>query len=495
MGAPISNTDKNGRLGKIPALSARAVGVSFASAFLLVAGEVSADRGQVDERCADLAVYGGTVLTMDDRMRVIHDGVVVITDGIIVDLGEERLLEEFCPKEVMDAKGGIVMPGFVNTHTHLAMTVFRTLGEDVTDRLHRYLFPLEERFADLEMVRIGTRLGVLESIKGGTTTLVDMYYFEDEVAKIIDQAGLRAVVGQTIMSKRTPDAQEPAEAIDRTITLIKDYANHPRITPAFAPHGPYTNSEETLKEIAKLSERYGALVTMHVAESQRESDAMRARGAETSVEYLASIGMLSSRLLMAHAIRVKPSDIELLKKYDVRVGHCVSANIKSAKGVAPIPALIAAGVTVGLCTDGPMSGNGLSIIDELSQVGKTHKLHLSDRGAMPVQQIVALATRGGARAVGMEQEIGSLQIGMQADIIVVETSTPNMTPIYDNYAALVYSALASNVRHTIVDGRPIMKDRQVLTMDEEAILQDARELAARIMKTDWSIDRSTGPNK
>jgi len=452
-------------------------GLLLCLSFGQVYGQSDAGRQE-----ADLILDHATVVTMDEAYRVIENGAVVISDGLIVDIGQRDILERYEATNVLDVSGDIVMPGFVNTHTHLAMSVFRTLGEDIADRLHRYLFPLEAQFADLEMVRIGTRLGVLESIKGGTTTLVDMYYFEGAVAEVLDKAGLRGVVGETIMTFKTPDADKPSDAIQRTIDLIHQYKDHPRIFPAFAPHGPYTNSTETLREIAALSEKYDTRVTSHVAESVRESEEIAARGARSSVAYLETTGLLSSRLLIAHAILVDDADIALLKKYDVGVGHCVSANTKSAKGVAPVPAMLARGINVGLCTDGPMSGNGLSVLDELPQVGKIHKLNLADREAMPVRDIVAMATIGGARALGMEDRIGSLEVGKQADIIVVDTTAPNMTPIFDYYAALVYSALATNVKHMIVAGSVIMKDRQVLTMDEASVIQEAQDLSARIAK-------------
>ena len=429
---------------------------------------------------ASLVITHGTILTMNKDKTIIHDGVVVVQGNKITAVGDQSLEAQYRSKLTLDVGGDIVMPGLINAHTHLSMTVFRTLGEDITNRLHRYIFPLESQFVDEEMVRIGAQLGALEHIKGGTTTLADMYYFEQEVAKVIDKIGLRAVLGATILSGKTPDAANPEEAIKNTLEFIDNYQNHPRITPAFAPHGPYTNDTKTLQKITRLSKRMEVPVLIHLAESDREVAVIKERSGLSPVAYMEQIGALTRFLTAAHLLRVNDEDILMLQAADVGIAHNMSANIKSAKGVAPAIAMFKQGLRIGLGTDGPMSGNTLSIVDELGQVAKLHKLVNKDRTAMPAVDVVTMATMGGARALHLEQVIGSLEAGKLADMVVIDTKSPNMVPIYDVYAALVYSAYATNVRHSIVNGKLLMRNRKVLSVSETSLVDEAIKYSKRI---------------
>ncbi len=429
---------------------------------------------------ADLLITNGTVVSMNESNTIFRDGVVAIKGDTIVAVGSSELLEQYHAKTLLDVGGDIVMPGLINTHTHLSMTVFRSLGEDVSDRLHKFIFPLEAHFVDAEMVRLGAMLGAIEQIKGGTTTLADMYYFMPEVANVIDRTGLRAVLGATVLSNPTPDAKTPAVAIKNALEFVEKYQNHSRITPAFAPHGPYTNDTETLQTIARLSNDKEIPVLIHLAESQREVDVIKARSGLSPVAYMHEIGALNRHMTAAHVIRVDDNDLQLLQDADVGIAHNMSANIKSAKGVAPVLDMNARNLRVGLGTDGPMSGNTLSIIDELDQVAKVHKLISGDREAMPVKTVVRMATIGGARALHMEEKIGSLEVGKLADIVVISTQSPNMVPVYDVYAALVYSAYASDVRHSIVNGKIIMRDRVVLQVDEKVTINKVQDYAQKI---------------
>ena len=432
---------------------------------------------------ASMIITDGIILTMDENKTIIRGGVIVIRDEKIIAVGHKDLLQHYRSNIILDVDGDIVMPGLINTHTHISMSVFRSLGEDISNRLHKYLFPLEKQFVDEDMVRIGAELGALEHIKGGTTTLADMYYFEHQVADVIDRFGLRAVLGATIMSNRTPDAANPEQAIKNALAFIKKYKNHPRITPAFAPHAPYTNDTKTLQKIARLSLKLEVPVLIHLAESGREVKVIKARSGLSPVAYMKQIGALNANLTAAHLIQVSEEDIKLLKTADVGIAHNMSANIKSAKGVAPALKMYNQGLRIGLGTDGPMSGNTLSIIDEFGQVAKLHKLVNKDREAMPAVDVIEMATMGGARALHMEHDIGSIEVGKLADIIVIDTNTPNMVPIYDEYAALVYSAYATNVRHTIVNGKLIMRNRKILNFSETAIIKKVIKYSERIKKT------------
>ena len=428
----------------------------------------------------DLVIENGTVLTMNTEHDLFEGGVVVIDDGVIVGVGPVELAGKYRAKKRLNVNHDIVMPGLVNGHTHVPMTLFRSLGDDIADRLFRYIFPLEAELVSPEMVRIGAQLGNTEMVKGGVTTYASMYYFEEEVAKTVDEIGLRAILGQTVINFKAPDSDTPEQAIDRAIEFIEAYREHPRITPGFAPHGPHTNSTANLVRIRQLADTLDAPILMHLAETKREEDVILERSGLSPIQYLDSIGALSDKLLGAHVIRADDNDLELVRQYDVGVSHNISANLKSAKGVAPLSKMMELGIRVGLGTDGPMSGNTISTLDELGLVAKTHKLILKDRTAMPAIKVVELATMGGARALHMEDKIGSLENGKLADIIVVGTKSPNMIPIHDPYSVLVYSTYAMNVRHTIVEGVVLMEDRRLLTVNEKAIREEAQDYARQI---------------
>ncbi|EPL9570508.1 amidohydrolase [Providencia rettgeri] len=433
---------------------------------------------------ADIMIVDGTVLTMDAKNHIIEKGTVVIKENKIIAVGGPELVKDYQAPNVLNVEGDIVMPGLINTHTHASMTVFRSLADDVPDRLHRYIFPLESKMVSREMVRVGANLANIEMIKGGVTTYVDMYYFEDEVAKTVDKIGLRAVLGESVIQFPVADAKNADEGIQYAVNFINQYKDHPRITPAFAPHAPYTNSTEHLQQISKLSQELDVPVMIHLAETDREQEEIAKRtGGKSPVQYMADIGALNNKVIAAHAIMVNEQDMDLLKKYDVGVAHNISANTKSAKGVAPVTTMLEKGIRVGLGTDGPMSSNTLTTLNELNLVGKIHKLENKDRAAMPPLTVVELATKGSARVLHMEDKLGSLEAGKLADIIVIDTKSPNMVPMYSPYAALVYGANGANVRHTIVDGKVLMQDRQLLTADEKMIIKEAQDFANKVRET------------
>ena len=432
----------------------------------------------------DLIITDAMVLTMNQDKTVYENGTVIVDGNKIVAVGDSSLAKQYSSDTVLDVDGDIVMPGLINTHTHVSMTVFRSLADDVPDRLHRYIFPLEAKLVSRDMVRIGANLGNVEMVKGGVTTYADMYYFEDEVAKTVDKIGMRAVLGETVIKFPVADAANAEEGIQYALNFIEQYKDHPRITPAFAPHAPYTNTTETLQKIAKLSLEKDVPVMIHLAESHREQEKIAERSDGLSpVKYMDSIGALNKNLVGAHMILVDDEDIELVKKSQMGVAHNMSANIKSAKGVSPALKMYDQDVRIGLGTDGPMSGNTLSTIDEFNQVAKVHKLVNQDRAAMPPIKVIDMATMGAAKALHMEDKVGSLEVGKLADIIVVDTKAPNMVPVYNPYSALVYSANSANVRHTIVDGKILMRDRNMLTVDEDAIRKEALEFTKVVRST------------
>lgn len=431
---------------------------------------------------ADLIIKNGTVLTMNADKEVIQAGVVVIKDKRIVAVGSDELLATYSSNDTIDAEGGIVMPGMINTHTHASMAVFRSLADDVPDRLQRYIFPLENKMVSEEMSYLGALHGSIEMAKSGVTTMVDMYLYEESAAAAVKEIGLRGIMTQNIIKYPTADGEDAQAKIDLAIEFIEAYRDDELITPGFGPHAPHTVNSEDLETIRTLSEQYGLPVSMHVAETEKEFNDFKDNHGMTPVEYLDSIGLLNERFIAAHAIFVTESDIELMKARDVGVAHNMVANIKSAKGISPALLMHDQGLRVGLGTDGPMSGNTLDIIGQMGYVAKLHKLDNKDRSVMPPVKVVEMATMGGARAIHREDELGSIEEGKLADIAIIEVQSANMVPIYNPYSALVYSANASNVDTVIVNGEVIVKDKVLLTYDEtesrEMMIEFSRKVTA-----------------
>ena len=427
-----------------------------------------------------IIIKNGTVLTMNQTKQIISNGVVVIIGNKIVDIGSSDILSKYHADTLIDADGGIIMPGMINTHTHASMSVFRSLADDVPDRLNRYIFPLEKKLVSRDMVYKGALHGSIEMAKGGVTTVTDMYYFEDEVARAVKKIGLRGVLGETIIKYPVADAATPEEGLEYAENFIVEYKDDPLITPALAPHAPHTNTEKDLKAIEKLSKKYNVPILMHVAETQKEVDFFNKKYGMSPVEYLDSIGLLNDRLVAAHLIFIDDKDIELLNNRDVGISHNMGANIKSAKGVSPALKMYKKGMRVGLGTDGPMSGNTLDIITQMGYVAKLHKLVNNDRSAMPPNEVVEMATIGAARTLHMEDKIGSIEKGKLADIVIIETKSPNMVPIYDYYSALVYSASPSNVKTVIVDGKIIVDKKNLMTFDEKIDRQNIIEFSKKV---------------
>lgn len=429
---------------------------------------------------ADLIVTNGYVVTMNDARDIVERGAVVVKDARIVAVGPATVADQYTAGTVIDARGAIVMPGMINAHTHVSMTVFRGLGDDVPDRLRKLIFPLEKALVDRELVYWGGLNGMLEMAEGGVTTFADMYYFEDEVARAAKAIGLRAVLGETIVDFPAPDAAEPYGGFAYARTFIERYRGDALITPALAPHAPYSLDVERLRRVAREAEELDVPVLMHVAEMPDEVATLRKARNQTPVEYLDELGLLNRRLLAAHCIFVTPGDIDQLAARGAGVAHAMVANIKSAKGVAPALDMFKKGVRVGLATDGPMSGNTLDIIGQLGYVAKLHKLEKRDRNVMPAADVVEMATRGGARALQMEDRIGSLEVGKLADLVVIDRDSPRMLPFYDVYSALVYAAVPTDVRTTIVHGRVVMEDRTVRTIDRAELTARVRSIGERI---------------
>jgi len=428
----------------------------------------------------DLIVKNGIVLTLDAEKEIFRDGVVIVNGNKIVEVGGVEILAKYSSDNAIDAKDGIIMPGMINTHTHASMSVFRSLADDVPDRLDRYIFPLENKMVSEEMVYIGTVHAAIEMAKAGVTTMVDMYLFEESAARAVKEIGLRGVMTQNIIKYPTADGEDANAKLELATAFVEKYKDDELITPGFGPHAPHTVTKEDLEKIAELSEQYDVPVSMHVAETQDEFDRFQSEFGMTPVEYLDSVGILNERFIAAHSIFVTDSDIELMKLRDIGIAHNMVANIKSAKGVSPALKMFDDGLNVGLGTDGPMSGNTLDIIGQMGYVAKLHKLINKDRSAMPPYKVVDMATMGGARAINREDELGSLERGKLADIVIVETKSTNMQPIFDPYSVLVYSANASNVDTVIVNGKVVVSDKALLTYDEEKSRAAIKEFSKKV---------------
>ncbi|HEX6185416.1 MAG TPA: amidohydrolase [Pyrinomonadaceae bacterium] len=437
-------------------------------------------------RAVELIVSGGTVVTMDGSRRVIEDGAVAVAGGRIVAVGKRTdVLRSHTARQVIDARGRAVIPGLVNGHTHIPMVLFRGIADDLdlNEWLTRYIFPAEARNVTEEFVRAGTQLGLAEMIRGGTTTYCDMYYFEDAIAEETERAGVRALLGETVIDFPVADNKTWPDAMRYTERFVKRWKGNRLITAAVAPHAPYTVSEAHLKEVRALSDRTGAPVVIHVAETRKEvEDVTRDHGARP-VEYLARIGFLSPRTVAAHTVHLTEGEISLLKQHGVGSIHNPESNMKLASGVAPVPQMMRAGVLLGLGTDGAASNNDLSMWEAIDLAAKLHKLSSNDPKVVTAEEALALATIGGARALHMEADIGSLEVGKRADLVVVDLDALHQTPRYNIYSHLVYATKASDVRTVVIEGRVVMRDRRLLTLNEPLIKQRARAIRERITRS------------
>ncbi len=422
-----------------------------------------------------------TILTMNENKDIIENGVLVIEDDTILEVGTFKLEDKYKNADVViDGEEGILIPGMVNCHTHASMIPFRSLADDCKDRLKRYLFPLEKKMVSKELVYVGAKYAICEMLLGGVTTFCDMYYFEDEVAKAAKELNIRGVLCETVVNFPAPDSEECFGGLEYSEGFIEKWKNDNLIIPGIAPHAPYTNSDDSLKAAYDLSKKYNVPLTMHVAEMDYEYEKYINEYKLTPVKYLDKLGILDENFIAAHSILIDDEDIQILKNKGVKVSHNIGANAKGAKGVAPILKMKEEGIDIGLGSDGPMSGNTLDIITQMSQVGKIHKLFLNDRSILASIELLEMATIGGAKVLGLDKKIGSIESGKKADLVIIETQSVNMQPIYDYYAAIVYSSNPSNVSTVIVDGKIVVKDKKLLSGDFKCIRKDLMELKENI---------------
>jgi 5-methylthioadenosine/S-adenosylhomocysteine deaminase len=427
----------------------------------------------------DLIVTGGTVVTMNETRTVYEDGAIVVKGDTIVAVGSRNELEaKYVASQTVDARGKLLLPGFINGHTHVPMTLFRGLHDDVTlnDWLYKYIFPAEEKNVNEEFVRWGTRLAAAEQIRGGVTTFADMYYFEDAVAEETKTAGMRGVLGETFIDFPAPDNKSEAEMLGYTEKFLKKWQGDPLIHAAVAPHSIYACSQKTLQDAAALARKYHAPILIHTAEMKKEWDDSEKQNGMSPVQYLDKIGVLGPDVVSAHCIYVDEADQKTLAQRQVGCVHNPSSNMMLASGVAPVAAMRTAGVAVGLGTDGPAgSNNDLDLMEEMDLAAKLAKITKMDPLALNAKAVVEMATIEGARALHMEKEIGSLEAGKKADFIIISLDEPNAVPMYDLYAQLAYALKGSDVETVVIGGRVVMRDRKLLTVKEEEVMAKARE--------------------
>jgi 5-methylthioadenosine/S-adenosylhomocysteine deaminase len=455
----------------------------FALSVLALSSGLAVALSAQAPREVDLVVANGIVVTVDGARRVLERGSVAIAGNSIAGVGPaEQIAKEFRGRTTIDASGQVVMPGLINTHTHAPMVLYRGLGDDLAlmDWLQKYIFPAEAKTVSPAFVRTGTNLAALEMIRSGTTTYVDMYYFEEEIARATKAAGLRGVLGQTVIEFPVADAKTPAAALARAETFIREFQKDELITPAVAPHAVYTNDAATLTAARDLAVKYNVPLLIHLAETDDENRMSLERHKARPVAALTALDFWKARVIAAHGVWIQPEEISVLKANGVGVSHNPESNMKLASGTAPVLQYLEAGVAVGLGTDGAASNNDLDMFEAMRQAAFLHKLTSKDPRALSARTALEMATLGGARVIGQDKRLGSLETGKLADLIIVRMDQPRQTPMYDPISHLVYVTRGDDVMTTIVNGRVLMRDGKVLTLDQAAVLAAARAAAAQV---------------
>lgn len=436
------------------------------------------------KRTIDLLITHGTVLTMNNKKQIIQDGAVALHKDVIIDVGTTAQLEKnYQAKQVINADNNAVLPGLINGHTHAAMTLFRGLADDLTLQgwLTKYILPAEKKNVNYDFVYWGSKLGCLEMIGGGTTTFVDMYYFEDAVAKAATEMGMRCIAGQTIMDSPTPDSATPQAALNYTKNFIKKWRKNNLVIPAVAPHAPYSCCAKTLLAAKKLASYYKVPLLTHLSETQPEVEASIKEHGKRPVQYLNSIGFLGNNLVAAHVVHVDNTEIALLRRYAVGVIHNPQSNMKLSSGIAPIANMLGQGLLVGIGTDSATSNNALDMFAEIKTTSLLQKVATGNPTALDAYQALELATIGCARALHLDKKIGSLERGKKADLIIVNLTQAHSKPMYNIASQLVYSTKSSDVSTVVINGAIVLNNKQFLNTEEQkTILAKTGQLKKQI---------------
>ncbi len=435
----------------------------------------------------DLLIRGGTALTLTDDRPRIQPAVIGIRDGLITLLEEGSATEsrsDLSAAETLHAAGTIILPGLVNTHTHLPMTLFRGLADDLPlmDWLNHHIFPAEARHIHPDTVYAGSLLALAEMILSGTTTFCDGYFYEERVAQAALDAGMRGIVAEGFLDPPPPQAPDTPAQVRRAERFLARWQSiSPLVTPALFLHSPYTCSPASLTAVKDVARHHGALCCIHVAETREEAAIIRKRYGTTPVRHLHRLGVLDDKTLAVHVNWVDEEEMTILRDCGAAVSHCPESSMKLAAGIAPVPALLARGIPVGLGTDGCASNNDLDLFGEMDTAAKLHKIQLDDPTVMDAQTVLGMATRGGARCLGLDDRIGTLSLGSAADLIIVELKNkPHLTPLYNPWSQLVYAASGADVATVIINGRIVLRDRRLVTIDLSAVIADVERIADRI---------------
>lgn len=431
----------------------------------------------------DMLVLGGTVLTMEPGSEPIRNGAVAVANGRIAAVGPAEELLELAPTgDVLNAGNCIILPGLVNTHSHLAMTLLRGIADDLPLKqwLEENIWPVEKEHMNRQVVRLGTELAVAEQLLAGVTTTTDMYFFADEVCAVLADAGMRGVIAESLIGFPTPRCATSDEMLDKQRDLIAAYRKHPLIVPSVAAHSPYSVSAADLVREAELAEEYGVPMQIHLSETSWEVEKLLEEKGQSPVAYLAGLGVLSDRTVAAHCVHVSPEDIDLLVEFETGVAHNPVSNLKLGSGISPVPAMVEAGVKVGLGTDGAASNNTLDLLRDMQIAALLHKGVTGDPTVLPARSMIEMATSGGARVLGLSDRIGTLTEGREADLICVKVDGPHTAPMYDPYSHLVFAARAGDVRHVVIRGRVIARNRTLKTLDLDRIEAQSRDFSESI---------------
>lgn len=435
---------------------------------------------------ADLIVHAEYVLQMDEKLTFINDGAVVINDGKITDIGlYKEVAQDYEAGSIIGGGKRVVIPGLINTHTHAAMVYFRGLADDLPlkEWLENHIWPAESKWLSPEFISDAVELACLEMLKAGITTYNDMYFFEDAAAIPTKRMGMRAVLGAGILDFPTMAAKTIDEYFERAEAFIKDYMGDDLITPCIAPHALYTCGPDTLKRATRVADKYNTPIHIHISETDWEVEEIKARYRERPVKYLDNLGFLSRRVIAAHCVHLDDEEIGILAERGVGVSHCVESNLKLASGIAPIKKMLNSGIRVTFGTDGAASNNDLDILSEMSTAAKLHKAASGDPTALDSRRVLLMATRWGAEVLGLGDVTGSLERGKAADLVVINLEKPHLTPMYDIYSHIAYSARASDVETVVVGGTIVINNGRLQNGDEAEVMDKAKRWSERIKET------------
>jgi 5-methylthioadenosine/S-adenosylhomocysteine deaminase len=443
-------------------------------------------QGAKMARTVDILITGGTILTVDHQDLKIENGAIAVDRDTIVALGrKEDILPVFQGRITLDIPNSIIMPGLVNSHTHAAMTCFRGIADDMElmDWLNDYIFPAEARNVDPELAYWGSMLACAEMIKSGTTTFSDMYIFEDEAAKAAKKAGMRCLLGEVLFDFPSPNFKTPTEGLDYTEKLIRKWADDPLINIMVEPHSLYTCSLELLKASKALADRYNVPLATHFLENKAEAKRLKEKFGQRATIFLRDIGLLDDRFIAFHGVMMDEEDIRLFADRGCKVVYNPESNMKLASGIAPVSTILEHGIVVGLGTDGCASNNNLDMFEEMDTAAKLEKSARLDPTVMSARTVIRMATCNGAKTLGLDSLIGTLEVGKKADLCIIDMDKPHLTPLYSEYSHLVYAVNGADVDTVLINGQVVMRDRKLLTIDENETMRRVREIALRIRRS------------